>query len=186
VVFSLARTTLRGPAQRENVMAACRGARAGGAGRRAAGGARRSRLRHRLETARGRGRRLRRRFQGTNVGALLKSLEGYRDGSVVLIAGGLAKGGDHTVARDLLARVRHSSSAGGTGIPRGQLARRDRPPCASASPTRCPPRSRAHAAATWCCCRGVRQHGSIQDYAARGDAFAEMVEAIEHDAVARC
>ena len=42
--------------------------------------------------------------KGTNVGALLKSLEGYRDGSVVLIAGGLSKGGDYGVARPLLGR----------------------------------------------------------------------------------
>jgi UDP-N-acetylmuramoylalanine--D-glutamate ligase len=42
--------------------------------------------------------------KGTNVGALLRALESFDDGSVVLIAGGLAKDGDYSVARDLLAR----------------------------------------------------------------------------------
>jgi UDP-N-acetylmuramoylalanine--D-glutamate ligase len=42
--------------------------------------------------------------KGTNVGALLRALESFGDGRVVLIAGGLAKEGDYAVARDLLAR----------------------------------------------------------------------------------
>src|SRR4029450_10071248 len=42
--------------------------------------------------------------KGTNVGALLRALESFPDGRVVLIAGGLAKEGEYAVARDLLAR----------------------------------------------------------------------------------
>jgi UDP-N-acetylmuramoylalanine--D-glutamate ligase len=46
--------------------------------------------------------------KGTNVGALLRALESFADGRVVLIAGGLAKDGDYRVARAILARKVHS------------------------------------------------------------------------------
>ena len=42
--------------------------------------------------------------KGTNVGALLRALESFGDGKVVLIAGGLAKDGDYSIARSLLER----------------------------------------------------------------------------------
>ena len=42
--------------------------------------------------------------KGTNVAATTKSLEGFADGSVHLILGGLAKGDDPSVLRDLVRR----------------------------------------------------------------------------------
>lgn len=42
--------------------------------------------------------------KGTNVGATMKCLEGWPDGTVHLIAGGRGKGGDFTVLRDLVGR----------------------------------------------------------------------------------
>lgn len=109
--FPLAQVRLAGRHNRENLMAALLAGRALGIAPAV--------LQHAIEHFEG----LRHRLEfvaevggvsyvddskGTNVGALLKSLEGYPDGSVVLVAGGLAKGGDFAVARALLGRkVRH-------------------------------------------------------------------------------
>jgi UDP-N-acetylmuramoylalanine--D-glutamate ligase len=47
--------------------------------------------------------------KGTNVGATLRSLEAFRDGSVLLILGGRNKGADPRELRDMVARkVRHA------------------------------------------------------------------------------
>ena len=147
-------------------------------------------LRHRLETVREvAGVAYVDDSKGTNVGALLKSLEGYRDGSVVLIAGGLAKGGDYGVARDLLSRkVRHlilygdarafldESWRGATETTiHERFADAVEGAIASARPGDVVLLSPA--------CASMDQ---FRDYAARGDAFAAMVEAIPNDAVARC
>ena len=105
--FPLERVRLAGEHNRENLMAALLAARGLGTAppllqetiERFTG------LRHRLEQVHESGGVV---FvddsKGTNVGALLKSLEGYPDATVVLIAGGLAKGGDPTAARAMLTR----------------------------------------------------------------------------------
>jgi len=191
-VFSLARTALRGQHNRENVMAALLAARALAAPAKALQAALDAfrGLRHRLETVREEaGVVYVDDSKGTNVGALLKSLEGYRDGSVVLIAGGLAKGGDYTVARDLLARkVRHLVLY---GTAREFLADSWR----GTTETTVRERFADAVSAAIASARGgdvvllspaCASMDQFRDYAARGDAFAEMVEAIEHDAVARC
>lgn len=107
LVFPLARTRLAGQHNRENLMAAILAARAldvpPAAIQRTIDSF--EGLRHRLESvAEVGGVSFVDDSKGTNVGALLKSLEGYRDGTVVLIAGGLSKGGDYGVARPLLGR----------------------------------------------------------------------------------
>ncbi|MFM7735011.1 MAG: UDP-N-acetylmuramoyl-L-alanine--D-glutamate ligase [Alphaproteobacteria bacterium] len=107
LVFPLARTRLAGRHNRENLMAAILAARAMGVSRDVVQRTIESfeGLRHRLEAvADVGGVSFVDDSKGTNVGALLKSLEGYRDGSVVLVAGGLSKGGDYGVARPLLGR----------------------------------------------------------------------------------
>jgi UDP-N-acetylmuramoylalanine--D-glutamate ligase len=192
LAFSLARSALRGQHNRENVMAALLAARVlatrADALKETIDGFRG--LPHRLETVREAGGVLYvDDSKGTNVGALLKSLEGYRDGSVVLIAGGLAKGGDYAVARPLLARkVRHlvlygeareflaESWRGATATTvRDRFADAVSAAIASAHPGDVVLLSPA--------CASMDQ---FRDYAARGDAFAALVEASCHDAVARC
>jgi len=190
--FSLARTTLRGQHNRENLMAALLAARAldvpppvlqatvdtfpG--------------LRHRLETVRETGGVA---FvddsKGTNVGALLKSLEGYGDGRVVLIAGGLAKGGDYTVARPLLARkARHvvvygaaraflEESWGGAVDLESHERFAD---AVGAAIVRARPGDVVLLSPA---CASMDQ---FKDYAARGDAFAALVRGIPNDDVTRC
>ena len=107
LVFPLARVKLAGQHNRENLMAALLAARALDVPATVLQEAIEdfSGLRHRLEAvAEIDGIAYVDDSKGTNVGALLKSLEGYADGSVVLVAGGLSKGGDYGVARHLLAR----------------------------------------------------------------------------------
>jgi UDP-N-acetylmuramoylalanine--D-glutamate ligase len=189
--FSLARTALHGQHNRENLMAALLAARAldvspdvlqevidsfhG--------------LRHRLETVRELGGvAYVDDSKGTNVGALLKSLEGYRDGSVVLIAGGLAKGGDYAVARPLLARkVRHvvvygdartflADSWGGAV----DLESHERFADAVGAAF-----TRARSGDVVLLSPACASMDQFKDYAARGDAFAAMVQGIPNDDVAR-
>ena len=189
---SLARTSLLGQHNRENVMAAVLAARAldvppavvqetvdtfrG--------------LRHRLETVREVGGvAYVDDSKGTNVGALLKSLEGYRDGSVLLVAGGLAKGGDYTVARPLLARkVRHAvlygdarafleRSWGGAVDLESHERFADAVGAAIA---------RARSGDVVLLSPACASMDQFKDYAARGDAFAAMVRGIANDDVARC
>lgn len=189
--FSLARCRLRGAHNQENVMAALLAARALGAPLAAlqdaidgfAG------LRHRLETVRERGGvAYVDDSKGTNVGALLKSLEGYPDGSVLLIAGGLAKGGDYTVARELLARkVRHVALYGDA---RGFLEESWRGATAMTSRERFADAvndaiGRARPGDVVLLSPACASMDQFKDYAARGDAFAAIVEAISTDADAR-
>lgn len=190
--FPLARTSLQGQHNRENLMAALLAARAldvphevlqdvidtfrG--------------LRHRLETVREvHGVAYVDDSKGTNVGALLKSLEGYRDGSVVLIAGGLAKGGDYGVARTLLARkARHVVLYGAARAFleqswSGSAALESHERFADAVGAAITHARTGDVVLLSPACASMDQ---FKDYAARGDAFAAMVREIPNDDVARC
>lgn len=106
-VFGLARCPLLGAHNRENVMAAILAAAAMGASDDdiQAGIESVSALDHRMQQVHERaGVRFVDDSKGTNVGALLRSIEGLPDGRVVLIAGGLDKGSDFRPAREILAR----------------------------------------------------------------------------------
>jgi UDP-N-acetylmuramoylalanine--D-glutamate ligase len=109
-VYPLARVALVGAHNRENMMAAIAAARAFGvpaARVQEALEAFRG-LEHRLELVRERnGVRWVNDSKGTNAGAVIKSLESF-PGNVVLLAGGIEKGGDYGVLRDPVARrVKH-------------------------------------------------------------------------------
>ncbi len=123
-VYPLAKVALTGAHNRENMMAAIAAARAVGIAAAAVQEALEAfrPLPHRLELVRERdGVRWIDDSKGTNVGAVVKSLEGHQH-SVVLLAGGIEKGGDYGVlvepvrravkrailfgaARDMLART---------------------------------------------------------------------------------
>lgn len=191
-VVSLARTTLRGQHNRENVMAALLATRAFGAPLEALQAALDGfrGLRHRLETVReAAGVAYVDDSKGTNVGALLKSLEGYRDGSVVLIAGGIAKGGDYTVARELLARkvcqlVLYGEARGFLAESwQGATETTIRERFADAVTAAIASARSGNVVLLSPACASMDQ---FRDYAARGDAFAAIVEATCDDAVARC
>jgi UDP-N-acetylmuramoylalanine--D-glutamate ligase len=184
IVFSLRRARLEGAHNRENIMAALLAARALDAplaplqttidtfvG-----------LRHRLELVREvRGIRFVDDSKGTNVGALLKSLEGYPDGRVVLIAGGLAKGGDYGVARDLLAtKVRHAALYGAAREVlehswRGALEVSLHRAFAEAFTTAVSCARPGDVVLLSPACASMDQFTS---YAARGEAFARLVQAL--------
>jgi UDP-N-acetylmuramoylalanine--D-glutamate ligase len=110
-VYPLQRVSLAGAHNRENMMAAIVAARTFGV---AAPVVRRTLesfrgLEHRLELVRERGGvRWVNDSKGTNPGAVIKSLEGH-SGDVILLAGGIEKGGDYGVLRAPVARaVRHA------------------------------------------------------------------------------
>jgi UDP-N-acetylmuramoylalanine--D-glutamate ligase len=106
----------------------------------------------------------------------------------VLIAGGLAKGGDYTIARDLLARkVRHLALYGDArgfleeswrGVT--EITSRDRFADAVADAI-----GRARSGDVVLLSPACASMDQFKDYAARGDAFAAIVEAIPTDADAR-
>lgn len=185
LVFPLARTRLAGRHNRENLMAAILAARALDV---APGVVQRTidsfeGLRHRLEAvAEIAGVSFVDDSKGTNVGALLKSLEGYRDGSVVLVAGGLSKGGDYGIAREMLRRkVRFLSLYGAA---REEL----RDAWDGATATAC---HEIFADAVAAAAREARSGDVVllspacasmdqfENYAARGDAFAAQVRALQ-------
>lgn len=98
-IYPLARVALTGAHNRENMMAAIAAARAVGIAAAAVQEALEAfrGLPHRLELVRERdGVRWVDDSKGTNVGAVIKSLEGH-ERSVVLLAGGIDKGGDYGV-----------------------------------------------------------------------------------------
>ncbi|MBP1689543.1 MAG: murD [Deltaproteobacteria bacterium] len=105
-VYSLARVSLAGAHNRENMMAAIAAARAFGVpvtrvqeALEAFRG-----LEHRLELVRERkGVRWVNDSKGTNAGAVIKSLESF-PGDVILLAGGIEKGGDYGVLREPVQR----------------------------------------------------------------------------------
>ncbi len=105
-VYPLTRVTLAGAHNRENMMAAIAAARAFGVPQEAVQRALEDfrGLEHRLELVRERaGVRWVNDSKGTNAGAVIKSLESF-PGNVVLLAGGVEKGGDYGVLREPVQR----------------------------------------------------------------------------------
>jgi UDP-N-acetylmuramoylalanine--D-glutamate ligase len=182
--FSLARTRLVGAHNRENIMAALLAARALGAPPLSlqrtidsfAG------LRHRLEKVREvAGVVYVDDSKGTNIGALVKSLEGLEDGKVVLIAGGLSKGGDFSPARPLLGRKVHrvvlygaaraELEAAWCGAAEIESVERFADAVAAAARA-------AHAGDVVLLSPACASQDQFLNYAARGDAFAAQVRAL--------
>lgn len=122
-IYPLAAVALQGAHNRENMMAAIVAARSVGIARDAIQGALEAfrGLEHRLELVRERGGvRWVNDSKGTNAGAVIKSLESY-PGNVILLAGGIEKGGDYGVLVEPVRRaVRHAVLFGAA---RGMLAR---------------------------------------------------------------
>ncbi len=110
-VYPLERVALTGAHNRENMMAAIVAARSFGVPRAAVQAALEAfrGLEHRLELVRVRdGVRWVNDSKGTNPGAVIKSLAGHRR-DVILLAGGVEKGGDYGVLREPVTRaVRHA------------------------------------------------------------------------------
>jgi UDP-N-acetylmuramoylalanine--D-glutamate ligase len=105
-VYPLTRVALAGAHNRENMMAAIAAARAFGAPPECVQAALEAfrGLEHRLELVREhRGVRWVNDSKGTNAGAVVKSLESF-PGNVILLAGGVGKGGDYGVLRTPVAR----------------------------------------------------------------------------------
>jgi UDP-N-acetylmuramoylalanine--D-glutamate ligase len=119
--------------------------------------------------------------KGTNVGALLKSLVGFPDGQVILIAGGLAKGGDYGVARDLLRqKVRHAVLYGRA---RDVLADAwdgvtDVTLVAGFADAFSAARSHARPGDVVLLSPACASMDQFRDYAQRGDAFRELANAL--------
>jgi UDP-N-acetylmuramoylalanine--D-glutamate ligase len=120
--------------------------------------------------------------KGTNVGALIKSLQSYPDQTVVLVAGGLAKGGDPAVARDLLRRKARFVSL--YGAARDLLAEA----WGGASETRTFERFADAVAAAARVARpgdvvllspACASQDQFANYSARGEAFAAQVRSIQ-------
>jgi UDP-N-acetylmuramoylalanine--D-glutamate ligase len=105
-VYPLGHVSLAGAHNRENMMAAIAAARAVGVPAAAVQQALESfkGLEHRLELVRERdGVRWVNDSKGTNAGAVIKSLESF-PGDVILLAGGIEKGGDYGVLREPVQR----------------------------------------------------------------------------------
>jgi len=106
-VYPLARLALAGAHNRENMMAAIAAARAFGIPAATVQQALESfrGLEHRLELVRERdGVRWVNDSKGTNAGAVIKSLESF-PGNIILLAGGIEKGGDYGVLREPVQRL---------------------------------------------------------------------------------
>jgi UDP-N-acetylmuramoylalanine--D-glutamate ligase len=116
--------------------------------------------------------------KGTNVGALLRALESFADGRVVLIAGGLAKEGHYAVARDLLGRKVRSIQLYGAAREALRMSWQGVAEISSHHGFR-----DAFAAATRVAAPGdvvllspaCASMDQFTDYAARGDAFQALV-----------
>ncbi|HEY1371070.1 MAG TPA: UDP-N-acetylmuramoyl-L-alanine--D-glutamate ligase [Candidatus Binatia bacterium] len=105
--FPLARVKIQGVHNVENLMAAIAAAKAAGAPRAAVQGAMESfaGLEHRLEFVREKdGVRYYNDSKGTNVGAVIKSLAGF-SAPVILLAGGVDKGGDYAPLAEEIGRT---------------------------------------------------------------------------------
>src|SRR5690606_40298733 len=182
--FAVADVPLPGPHNLENAMAAALLARAVGAPEEAIAAALRGfrGLPHRLELAgEHRGVRFYDDSKGTNVGATVRSLEGFADGSVHAILGGRNKGADLAVLRDVVARkVRRAyligESAGEFGealgdivptVPSGTLGQAVTAAAAAAAPGEVVVLSPA--------CASFDQ---FRDFRDRGEQFARAVAAL--------
>lgn len=181
--FSLAKTSLQGAHNLENMMAATTAAAIWGVSSVAIQRALEATtgLPHRLELVRERdGVRFYDDSKGTNVGAMEKSVASF-DRGVVLLAGGYDKGGDFSVLRPLLRdHVKHVVLFGAAGskihaqlldvVPSSivpDLAAAIREAAAHASP-----------GDTVLLSPGCASFDEFTDYAARGRRFRELVEAL--------
>jgi UDP-N-acetylmuramoylalanine--D-glutamate ligase len=184
LVFPLERLRLAGLHNRENVMAAILAARAVAAPPELLQATieRFSGLRHRTElVAEIGGVAFVDDSKGTNVGALEKSLAGHPDASVVLVAGGLAKGGDFGVVREAL--VRKARLVVLYGAARGVLEEAWRGAAEIASHERFADAVAAAAAAARpgdvvLLSPACASQDQFPNYAARGDAFAAQVRSL--------
>jgi UDP-N-acetylmuramoylalanine--D-glutamate ligase len=122
--------------------------------------------------------------KGTNVGATLKSLDGFRDGSVHLVLGGLGKGQEFAPLREAVARKAKAVYLIGTAA--GEIE------AALAGATRlvrAGTLDRAVAEAAAAAARGdvvllspaCASFDQFDDYAHRGRRFAELVAALEKE-----
>ncbi|MBM4269726.1 MAG: UDP-N-acetylmuramoyl-L-alanine--D-glutamate ligase [Deltaproteobacteria bacterium] len=182
--LSLARSSLLGAHNRENVMAAALAAHAAGAAPSALQAALDDfrALPHRMQVVHERaGVRYVDDSKGTNVGAVVRSLEGLPDGRTVLIAGGLSKGGDFSVARDVLARKARRIVLYGRA--RDELERSWRGAAEIESHEDFGEAVRAAAVAARSgdlvlLSPACASQDQFRDYAARGDAFATIVRTL--------
>jgi UDP-N-acetylmuramoylalanine--D-glutamate ligase len=184
LLFSLGRTRLRGEHNLENVMAALLAARACAAPAAALQEAIDTfpGLRHRLEwVAEVRGVSYVDDSKGTNVGALQKSLAGYGEGQVVLIAGGIAKGGDYGVARELLSqKVRHAVLYGRDRalLEEAWRGATELTLAADFGDAFTAAHERARPGDVVLLSPACASMDQFRDYAARGDAFASLVRGL--------
>ncbi|HVO26707.1 MAG TPA: UDP-N-acetylmuramoyl-L-alanine--D-glutamate ligase [Candidatus Margulisiibacteriota bacterium] len=181
--FPLARVSLQGAHNRENMMAAVTAAAIWGVAnvaiQRALEGTRA--LPHRLELVRERaGVRFYDDSKGTNVGAIEKSVASF-DGGVILLAGGYDKGGDFGVLAPLLrARVKHLLAFGAAG-PKIHAQLHAAVPSSIAPDLSTAVQAAAGLAApgdTVLLSPGCASFDEFTDYAARGRRFCELVEAL--------
>lgn len=182
--FSLAHCALLGAHNQENLMAATLAALELGASDRGVQTAIEtfSGLSHRMQEVHvSRGVRFLDDSKATNVGALLRSIDGLPDGRVVLVAGGRDKGGDFRPARGALARKARLVSlygeaatllgeAWGGAVPL-QIHRRFEDAVRSAADAAEP----GDAVLLSPACASFDQ---FEDYAERGDAFAALVRTL--------
>jgi UDP-N-acetylmuramoylalanine--D-glutamate ligase len=183
-VYPLRDVVLPGAHNRENMMAAIAAARAFGVAPDAVQRAleRFRGLEHRLELVRERdGVRWVNDSKGTNVGAVVKSLEGFGARQVVLLAGGIDKGGDYGLLRDPVRRAVKRAVlfgaaremlagvlAGATEIERAESLA-DAVGRAAAA---------AHAGDTVLLSPACASFDMFRDYADRGRQFRALVEAL--------
>jgi UDP-N-acetylmuramoylalanine--D-glutamate ligase len=181
--FPLARGSLQGAHNRENMMAATTAAAIWGVAsvaiQRALEGARG--LPHRLELVRERaGVRFFDDSKGTNVGAMEKSVASFA-GGVILLAGGYDKGGDFRVLEPLLrARVKHLLLFGAAG-PKIHAQLHGTVPSTIAPDLGTAVRAAAALAVpgdTVLLSPGCASFDEFTDYAARGRRFRGLVEAL--------
>jgi UDP-N-acetylmuramoylalanine--D-glutamate ligase len=181
--FALARVKLQGAHNRENMLAAVTAASLWGV---PADAIQRvleqtEGLPHRLQLVRERaGVRYFDDSKGTNVGAVIKSIESFAD-NVILLLGGYDKGGDFSVLRPLLAqRVKQVVLFGKAGATIAAQISGAVPMVEVASLTDAVPAAAATARPgdTVLLSPGCASFDEFTDYTARGRRFRELVEAL--------
>lgn len=183
-VFPLARFPLLGTHNRENAMAACLAAMAMGASDEAiqAGLDTFEALAHRMQQVHDCGGvQFVDDSKATNVGALVRSIEGLADGRVVLIAGGQDKGSDFAQARELVGRKARCAFLYGSA--RAALARawEGATPLTLIEDFEHAVRAAADAAEPGdivLLSPACASFDQFQNYAKRGDAFAQIVRTL--------